>query len=108
MRRLALVVLVVVSACSHHAATGPSWPARQEPEKDGGESIAPRESNKVAVAVEKSAGDEPKAADKPAGEKAADKAADKPASSESAPAQSTPLIDEPATINEEIIIDIDD
>ncbi len=48
MKALALVLLV---GCAPHAASGPAWPKLHDTGRDGGESLAPRESNPVAAAA---------------------------------------------------------
>ena len=104
MRRLLLTLALV--ACSAGRSHGPAWPAASTTGDDGGESIAPRESSKVAAAVESTdEGDAKPAAPAvtvPAAVPASDGAA--PAV---APAAAPPTVED-IFINEEITIEIDD
>lgn len=105
-----LLFVVSLAACSAAKPSGPAWPkmAETDVKDDGGESIAPRESNAVAAVVEKS--EEPEAkkkAESEAEKPAAAKTDDKAAATTTPAAPATPSADD--VINtEEIIIEIDD
>lgn len=106
VRSIALGVLVF-AACGGHSVTrsDPAWPAMQEPETDGGESLAPRQTSAAVAAVEADDDDEAAAADD-------DKPEDTPADTPETPAPPTetpaaPSIDE-IPITEEIVIEIEE
>src|SRR5687767_2071316 len=54
--RLALALVLALSACGAKATSAPAWPKQADKEVDGGESIAPR--NKAAAAVAESDDDD--------------------------------------------------
>ena len=104
MRRLLLVAVLV--ACGSGKSTGPAWPAPSTTAEDGGESLDPRESAKVAAAIEKAEDAQPDAEPETpdATPAAATGEPDKPAA--------TPEVSQPSNddiiFSEEIIIEIDD
>jgi hypothetical protein len=100
MRRLLLVI--ALAACGSRQASAPAWPKQHEVADDGGEGLAPRESNQVAVAVEQ-ADDETTAAAPEV--KAATPAADPAATATPASAPATQ--DEPI-MGEDITIEIEE
>ncbi len=106
MRRLLFVV--AISGCAPHtSSSSPAWPKPSVSEDDGGESIAPRASRPVAVAIEQSE-DEPKPTPAPAPTPVP--AAATPAKDAVvAPAVTAPtgVVEEPIT-TEDIVIEIDD
>lgn len=98
------LLAVVLASCTHAATTSPAWPKASEPEKDGGESLAPHESRQISVAVEKSAEEakpDAKAEAKPAAAPAEAGAAPAAAATTTQPTEET-------IMSEEIIIDVDD
>jgi len=98
------LLAVVLASCTHAATTSPAWPKASEPEKDGGESLAPHESKQISVAVEKSADEtkpEAKAEVKPAAAAPAEAGATPAAATATQPT-------EESIMSEEIIIDVDD
>jgi len=49
-----LLFVVAIAGCAPHASSsGPAWPKSSPSDDDGGESIAPRTSRPVEVAIEK-------------------------------------------------------
>src|SRR4051812_11655047 len=100
MRRLLLVI--ALAACGSRQASGPAWPKQHEVADDGGEALAPRESNQVAAAVEQ-ADDEPKAA---ASEGKAAPPAAEPATT--ATPASTPATQDDPIMGEDITIEIEE
>lgn len=103
--RLVLAVLLL-TACSSKASSGPAWPKMTDKEVDGGESLAPR-AKASAVAAKSDDDDKPAAAaDKPAAAATPKTDAETPK-----PATTTGSTQVPADIiitTEEIIIEIDD
>lgn len=100
-----IAIALALAACGDRAPTGPAWPKSQDPEKDGGESIAPRETAAAVAAIEKSDDDKPTDAAKPAEPKPAPDGDDKPAVPPTAP---TPWdTDDEIPITEEIIIEVE-
>lgn len=99
-----MALALALAACNPRASSGPAWPKSQDPETDGGESLAPRES--AAVAAIEEADDEPADTDAKPAEKV--EKTEAPAATPT-PAAPTPTItvDEPP-ITEEIIIEIDE
>ena len=51
--------LVLLAACAARAPSSPTWPALHRTARDGGESLAPRESNPVAAAAATEVEDDP-------------------------------------------------
>ncbi len=102
MRFAALLVAgLFLAACGARGSKGPAWPETAERETDGGESIAPREADKVAVADEETT---------PTVEVVAPAAAAAPAAATTTPTVTAPTITAPEdTITvEEIVIEIND
>lgn len=56
--RIALALVLVVSACGGRAGAGAAWPKMAERENDGGESLAPRPGAAAIAAVAKSDDDD--------------------------------------------------
>lgn len=104
MRRLALLAVFALAACSHAKAKGPAWPEPSKTADDGGESLAPHEASPIAAAIEKSNDATPDADDKPAAAAPAAAVEDKPATVSQ---PTTPASDD-TIMSDEIIIEIDD
>ena len=104
MRRLALLAVFALTACSHAKAKGPAWPEPSKTAEDGGESLAPHETSTVAAALEKSDDATPDAEDKPAASVPAAAPEDKPATM----SQPTAPANDDVIMSDEIIIEIDD
>lgn len=99
-----MALVLALAACGPRASAGPAWPKSQDPEKDGGESLAPRESGSVAaIEAAKDEEDEPAEKAKPAPKAESPEAPVTPAPT---PAP-TPTIDD-LPITEEIIIEIEE
>jgi hypothetical protein len=106
MRRL--LFLVAISGCASHAASSsPAWPKPSHGEEDGGESIAPRSSRPVAVAIEKSDEEPAAPAVAPTPVPAAATPAKKDVVGTPAVTAPTGAVEETIT-TEDIVIEIDD
>jgi hypothetical protein len=101
-----LLVVVALVGCAPRAANGPTWPHQHFADRDGGESLAPRQPKQIAVAsprVEDAKPAAPKAIAMPATPTAT--VGDAPA-----PAVIAPVVQptEEILTTEDIIIEIDD
>jgi hypothetical protein len=108
MARLVAVFALVVGlgACGGRER-GPAWPTRQDPEVDGGESLAPRTTSVVAASDEKK--DAAKTDEKVDTEKKTDATAtDKPVDAAKASTTTTTTVPEDIIIIDDIIIEIED
>src|SRR5262249_3837241 len=100
-----VLLATVLAGCAAHATTGPAWPKTSEPDKDGGESLAPHESKQVTVAIEKSE-DETKPTPAPAAAPVIAPATEGGVAPAIAPSISAPI--EESITTEEIVIEIND
>jgi hypothetical protein len=108
MARLIAAFVVLVAACGAGRDRGPAWPARTEPETDGGESLAPRSARVVAAEAKVTKTEdkaEAKAETKPDDAKADDKP---PGTTEPVKATTTTTPTEDIIIIDDIVIEIED
>jgi hypothetical protein len=99
-----VVLLVVLLGCAH--SHDPAWPKPSATDKDGGESIAPREARAV-TAVEASPDETPSAEAAEATPAKPAPSAGTPITPVAAPAAATPSGAEDPLTTEEIVIEID-
>jgi hypothetical protein len=109
-----LLLVVVLAGCGGASTHGPAWPAPSTTAEDGGESIAPKNTELAAIADKPSPVATPVAADEeatPTAESAEVKTSPKtsPAGVETPDAaDDDSATDDTLTIHDEIVIEIDD
>ncbi len=104
--RIALAVVLVLSACGARAGSGAAWPKMAERENDGGETLAPRPGAAALAAVASASDDDDDIKVVSSGTTEAKPAAASSAST-ATPGAATQPDDNPIMI-EDIVIEIDE